>query len=68
MVTSSAESFVVKSVHYALMQLSVTFAVLTEVPVLLLVHVHVFLNGLDPLVLLVGLKFLWCCLQLMNVC
>ena len=57
MVSSSAESFVVKNVYYTLIQLSVTQAVLTEVLVLLLVHVPVFLNGLDPLVLLVRLKF-----------
>ena len=49
-----------KSVHYTLMQLSVTQAVLTEVPVLLLVHVPVFLNGLDLHVLLVRLHTVMC--------
>ena len=56
--TSLAENFVVKSAYHTLMQLSVTRAVLMEVPVLLLTIVPVFLNGLDPLVLLVSLKFL----------
>ena len=50
---SWAEKFVVKIAHPSRMQLSVTQAVLTEVPALLLVDVPVLLNGLDPLVQLV---------------
>ena len=42
------------------MQLSVAKAVLMEVPVLLLAHVPVFLNGLDPLVQLVRLHTVMC--------
>ena len=50
---SLVETFVVKSVHRSLMQLSVAQAVLMEVPALLLVDVPVLLNGLGPLVQLV---------------
>ena len=49
-----------KSIYYTLVQLCVTQAVLMEVPVLLLVHVPVFLNGLEPLVQLVRLHTVVC--------
>ena len=52
-VPSWAENPVVKRVQRILIQLSVTHPVLMEVHVLLLTHVPVFLNGLDPLVQLV---------------
>ena len=60
LILSSAEYFVVKSVYYTLIQLSVTQAVLTEVTALLLAHVPVFLNGLDPLAQLVRLHTAMC--------
>ena len=52
---SLAEKFVMKNVHCSLIQLSVAHRVLMEVPALdlLLIHVPVLLNGLDPLVQLV---------------
>ena len=59
-VLSSGENFVVKSVYYTLIQLSVIKDVLTEVSVLLLVHVPVLLNGLDPAVQLVRLHTVMC--------
>ena len=49
-----------KSVHCSLMQLSVAHPALMEVPALLLIHVPVLLNGLDPLVQLVRLCTVMC--------